>query len=182
MALDSVESGSEAAYDVILVFSLVHHFDEATNRQLVSRAARALRPGGYLVIGDALRPSAPGKGGQQAAFLDLYFALTSESGLWSFDDMRDWQVAAGQRRARRSPWCPVAHSRSRLGSGAPRRRPIASPRTSLYTGLFGVRDLLRRGTRCSTGRVRTRPEGDTLVQHPGMVRRRSSAGRSTFVT
>jgi SAM-dependent methyltransferase len=89
MALDSVESGSEAAYDVILVFSLVHHFDEATNRQLVSRAARALRPGGYLVIGDALRPSAPGKGGQQAAFLDLYFALTSESGLWSFDDMRD---------------------------------------------------------------------------------------------
>lgn len=85
----------EAAYDLILMFSLVHHFDGATNRQLVTRAARALRPGGYLVIGDALRPSAPGKGGQQAAFFDLYFALTSESGLWSLDDMRDWQVAAG---------------------------------------------------------------------------------------
>lgn len=85
----------EAAYDLILIFSLVHHFDDATNRKLVSRAARALRPGGYLVIGDALGPSAPGKGGQQAAFFDLYFALTSESGLWSFDDMRDWQVAAG---------------------------------------------------------------------------------------
>jgi len=51
--------------------------------------------GGYLVIGDALRPSFPGKGGQQGAFFDLYFALTSESGLWTFDEMRSWQVAAG---------------------------------------------------------------------------------------
>jgi SAM-dependent methyltransferase len=85
----------EGAYDLILVFSLVHHFDDATNRLLVSRAARALRPGGYLVIGDALRPSSPGKGGQQGAFFDLYFALTSESGLWTYDEMRSWQVAAG---------------------------------------------------------------------------------------
>ena len=85
----------EAAYDLIMMFSLVHHFDEATNRQLVAKAARALRPGGYLVIGDALRPSAPGKGGQQGAFFDMYFALTSESGLWTFDEMRSWQVAAG---------------------------------------------------------------------------------------
>ena len=85
----------EAAYDLILIFSLVHHFDDGTNRSLVSRAARALRPGGYLVIGDALRPSSPGKGGQQGAFFDLYFALTSESGLWTFDEMRSWQVAAG---------------------------------------------------------------------------------------
>lgn len=85
----------EGAYDLILAFSLVHHFDDATNRRLVSHAARALRPGGYLVIGDALRPSSPGKGGQQGAFFDLYFALTSESGLWTSDEMRSWQVAAG---------------------------------------------------------------------------------------
>jgi SAM-dependent methyltransferase len=85
----------DAAYDLIMGFSLVHHFDEATNRLLVAKAARALRPGGYLVIGDALRPRAPGKGGQQGAFFDLYFALTSESGLWSFDEMRSWQVEAG---------------------------------------------------------------------------------------
>jgi SAM-dependent methyltransferase len=85
----------EGAYDLILIFSLVHHFDDATNRSIVSRAARALRPGGYLVIGDALRPSSPGNGGQQGAFFDLYFAMTSESGLWTFDEMRSWQVAAG---------------------------------------------------------------------------------------
>ena len=90
-----VDDLGEAAYDLILIFSLVHHFDDATNRQLLSRAARALRPGGYLVIGDAIRPSSPGKGGQQGAFFDLYFALTSQSGLWSSDEMRDWQKAAG---------------------------------------------------------------------------------------
>lgn len=87
----------EAAYDLILIFSLVHHFDDVTNRSLVRRAARALRPGGYLVIGDALRPSSPGNGGQQGAFFDLYFAMTSESGLWTFDEMRSWQEAAGLR-------------------------------------------------------------------------------------
>ena len=85
----------DALYDLIMVFSLVHHFDDATNRLLVRSAARALRPGGYLVIGDAPRPRSPGKGGQQGAFFDLYFALTSESGLWSFDEMRSWQVDAG---------------------------------------------------------------------------------------
>jgi SAM-dependent methyltransferase len=90
-----VDDLGDSAYDLILAFSLVHHFDDATNRELVARAARALRPGGYLVIGDALRPASPAKGGQQGAFFDLYFALTSESGLWTFDEMRDWQVAAG---------------------------------------------------------------------------------------
>jgi SAM-dependent methyltransferase len=85
----------DGAYDLIMAVSLVHHFDEATNRRLVARAARALRPGGYLIIGDALRPASPGRGGQQGAFFDLYFALTSQSGLWTFDEMRSWQVEAG---------------------------------------------------------------------------------------
>jgi len=85
----------EGTFDLILVVSLVHHFDDATNRLLARKAARALRPGGYFVIGDALRPRSPGKGGQQGAFFDLYFALTSESGLWTFDEMRSWQVDAG---------------------------------------------------------------------------------------
>jgi SAM-dependent methyltransferase len=85
----------EAAFDLILMVSLVHHFDDATNRLLAQRVARALRPGGYFVIGDALRPRSPGRGGQQGAFFDLYFALTSESGLWTFDEMRSWQVDAG---------------------------------------------------------------------------------------
>lgn len=84
----------EAAYDLILVFSLVHHFDDTTNRTLVARAARALRPGGRLVIGDNARPAA-GKTDQFGAFFDLYFGLTSRSGLWAPEEMAGWQRDAG---------------------------------------------------------------------------------------
>lgn len=85
----------EERYDLVLIANLVHHFDDATNRALVCRVARALRPGGILVIGEVIRPSAPGKGGQIGALTDLYFALTSASGTWSFAEMAAWQRAAG---------------------------------------------------------------------------------------
>ena len=85
----------ESAYDLILMFSLVHHFDDATNRFLVEKAARALRPSGTLVIGEPIRPASPRRGGQMGAFYDLYFALTSRAGIWSFDEMRSWQADAG---------------------------------------------------------------------------------------
>jgi predicted O-methyltransferase YrrM len=81
----------QAAYDLVIMFSLVHHFDEATNRALVTRAADALRPGGRM-----LRPT-PGRGGQLGAFFDLYFGMTSESGTWTLTEMASWQAAAGLR-------------------------------------------------------------------------------------
>ena len=82
-------------YDLILAFSLVHHFDAETNRTLAARCARALRPGGLFVIGDQMRPESPSGASAQDLFFDLYFALTSRSGLWSSDEMADWQRAAG---------------------------------------------------------------------------------------
>ena len=82
-------------YDFILVSQLLHHFDEATNRGLVERLARALRPGGVLAILELLRHQSPGEGGQLGGLLDLYFALTSESGTWTFDEMADWTRGAG---------------------------------------------------------------------------------------
>jgi len=59
-----------------------------------------------MVIGELVRPASPGKGGQTAAFFDLYFALTSQSGLWTFDEMRSWQLDAGlvPRRPVRLPF------------------------------------------------------------------------------
>lgn len=86
--------GTEA-YDLVLVFSLVHHFDEATNRSFAARCARALRPGGIFVIGDLMRPDSPSGSSAMDLFYDLYFALISRSGLWSFDEMADWQRQAG---------------------------------------------------------------------------------------
>ncbi len=86
--------GTEA-WDVILVSSLVHHFDEATNRALAKRIARALRPGGIFVIQELYRPASPDEAGQIGALLDLYFAVTSRSGTWSFEEMAGWQREAG---------------------------------------------------------------------------------------
>lgn len=86
--------GTEAD-DLVLAFSLVHHFDDGTNRDLAVRCARALRPGGLLVIGDLMRPVSPSRARAMDLFYDLYFALTSRSGLWSFAEIADWQRAAG---------------------------------------------------------------------------------------
>jgi SAM-dependent methyltransferase len=86
--------GTEA-WDVIFTAQLVHHFDDATNREFARRVARALRPGGVFVIQEAIRPATPSEGGQNGALLDLYFALTSQSGPWSFEQMADWQRSAG---------------------------------------------------------------------------------------
>jgi len=87
-------------YDLILVANLVHHFTESQNRDLVRRCSRALRPGGRLVIGEVVRPPTPQAAGQIGALTDLYFALTSAGGTWSFAEMADWQRAAGLRPRR----------------------------------------------------------------------------------
>jgi len=73
------------------------HFDEETNRKLAARIARALKPGGVFAIVEIERPPEPGGGGQLGALMDLYFALTSESGTWSLPEIQGWQRAAGLR-------------------------------------------------------------------------------------
>lgn len=90
----------QAAYDLIFVANLVHHFDEPTNRALVGRLAGALRPGGCLVIHELIRPSSPREAGGAGALADLYFAATSQAGTWSFGEIADWQRAAGLRPRR----------------------------------------------------------------------------------
>lgn len=87
-------------YDLILIANLVHHFTESQNRDLVMRCARALRPGGRMVIGEVVRPQTPREAGQIGALTDLYFAITSAGGTWTFAEMADWQRAAGLRPRR----------------------------------------------------------------------------------
>jgi SAM-dependent methyltransferase len=82
-------------YDFILVSQFVHHFDGATNRGLLQRLARALRPGGVLALVELVKRRSPGEGGQLGGLLDLYFSLTSEAGTWSFEEMAGWQREAG---------------------------------------------------------------------------------------
>jgi 2-polyprenyl-3-methyl-5-hydroxy-6-metoxy-1,4-benzoquinol methylase len=82
-------------YDLIFIGSLVHHFDDATNRTLMKKCAAALRPGGVVAIYDAIRLD-PNRGvGQIGGLLDLFFGIISESGTWSADEMASWQRDAG---------------------------------------------------------------------------------------
>lgn len=83
------------AWDLVYVSQLLHHFDEATNREFARRVARALKPGGVFVILEMMRPRSPRDAGQVGALLDLYFALTSQSGTWSIEEMSAWQRDAG---------------------------------------------------------------------------------------
>jgi len=85
--------GTEA-WDLVFISGVVHGFDEKANRDLVRRVARALRPGGILVIQDFIRLQKPGKGGQLGALFELYFALIS-SGTWSLEEIAGWQKEAG---------------------------------------------------------------------------------------
>ncbi len=93
------ELGSET-YDLVIAAQLVHHFSEEQNRALTASIARALRPGGIYAIIEAFRPTSPKDAGQMGALLEFYFALTSQSGTWTPQEMAAWQRDAGMRPRR----------------------------------------------------------------------------------
>lgn len=84
------------AFDVVFVNQLLHHFDPETARALVARFARALRPGGVLVVQEMTGAA----GDQLGALANLYFALTSAAGTRPLSEIADWQRAAGLTPAR----------------------------------------------------------------------------------
>ena len=91
----------ERTYDAVLIAQLVHHFTDEQNRELAVRVAQALKPGGVFMIMDAIRMESGAdarKASRRAgAVLDVYFALTSNSGTWSVGEIQAWQSAAGLR-------------------------------------------------------------------------------------
>ena len=82
-------------WDLVFLSHLVHHFDRASNEALIVRAAAALRPNGVIAIHDVLRSTSPKATSQTGALLDLYFAVTSNSGTWSQDEIAGWISSAG---------------------------------------------------------------------------------------
>jgi SAM-dependent methyltransferase len=87
-------------FDVVYVANLLHHFDSSQITSLALRIADALRPGGIWVIQDGVRERRRRSARMAAAVGDLYFALTSASGFWSFAEMATWQERAGLRPMR----------------------------------------------------------------------------------
>jgi 2-polyprenyl-3-methyl-5-hydroxy-6-metoxy-1,4-benzoquinol methylase len=87
-------------YDLVFVANLLHHFAAGQIRDVITRAARALKPGGVLVVQELLAPSPEFPTGQAGALADLYFALTSAAGTLSVKDLADWQRDAGLEPSR----------------------------------------------------------------------------------
>src|SRR5262249_19998921 len=90
-----VDDLGQAAYDMVLMAQLVHHLDDTTNRDLVRRAARALRPGGLVAILEPIRNPTRSAREQLVGLLDLYFAFTSRAGTRSLNELVGWQREAG---------------------------------------------------------------------------------------
>ena len=92
------------AYDLVFLASVVHHFDEATNCDLIKRSARALRPGGVVAIWEPMRQDRTGKIRQLGGLMDLFFGFFSEAGTWSSAEVAGWFREAGLQV--RKAWSP----------------------------------------------------------------------------
>jgi len=85
----------ENRYDLILMAGLMHHFSADKNIAVSKKAERALKSGGYFVIQDWFRPETSSRMEQVGIIMDLYFNLTSTTGTWSLNELKDFQEKAG---------------------------------------------------------------------------------------
>jgi SAM-dependent methyltransferase len=114
---DVFEVGLGSDADVVSVFNLVHHLPEERDRQLCALAMAALRPGGYLVIGDSERPDPEEPVSQQGALSSLLFYAWSHSRNFHRREIAAWLEDAGfehvsVHRNPRSPWRILVMGRS----------------------------------------------------------------------
>jgi 2-polyprenyl-3-methyl-5-hydroxy-6-metoxy-1,4-benzoquinol methylase len=87
--------GSEQ-FDIILMASVAHHFTAEENLLVAQKAYKALKPGGFYTIIEILRKDEIEYGGDMlSAIGDFFFALSSTSGTWSLQEIKQWQKQAG---------------------------------------------------------------------------------------
>ncbi len=82
-------------YDLVFMAAIVHHFDDATNRELMQRIARSLKPGAIVAVWEPVRQDPSGEIRQIGGLLDLFFGFFSEAGTWSAAEVAEWFRAAG---------------------------------------------------------------------------------------
>ncbi len=98
--LFSIDWG-DSAYDLVIAGNICHLFGEAANRRLVGRLFEALRPGGKLVIVDAL-PDEQMNGPRPVALYALDLMLRTETGrVYPFSTYAGWLHAAGYEAVER---------------------------------------------------------------------------------
>jgi len=91
----------DSAYDLVIVGNICHLFGEAANQRLLGRAFEALRPGGKLVIVDAL-PDEQMNGPRPVTLYALDLILRTETGrVYPFSAYEGWLRATGYEAVER---------------------------------------------------------------------------------
>jgi 2-polyprenyl-3-methyl-5-hydroxy-6-metoxy-1,4-benzoquinol methylase len=86
----------ENKYDVILMSSLAHHFTNEQNLEVAQKVSRALKPGGFFTILEIIRRDEIKLNSNMLATIgDFFFAMSSTSGAWSLQEIKQWQKQAG---------------------------------------------------------------------------------------
>jgi SAM-dependent methyltransferase len=113
---DVFELGLGEELDVVSIFNLVHHLPQDRDRELSRMAHDALRPGGFLVIGDSARPEPGEPVSEHGAISSLLFYAWSHSRNFTPSEIRAWMQGVGfadvtTHRNERSPWRVVVVGR-----------------------------------------------------------------------
>jgi 2-polyprenyl-3-methyl-5-hydroxy-6-metoxy-1,4-benzoquinol methylase len=83
-------------YDAILLFNLIHHYDEAQNVKLLKRCATALKPGGQVAILDQIAGKLPGNVSNAVIrLIALHYFLLANGRVYSHDDIQGWCQQTG---------------------------------------------------------------------------------------
>ncbi len=87
---------------VLLLFNIVHGFTPEQNTALLRRAARALNPGGIVVVAEQVSSRAPGPAsGAVAQLLGVGYHHLVGGRIYAQADITGWLNAAGFGRVRR---------------------------------------------------------------------------------
>lgn len=89
-------------YDIVLVFNVLHNATASEAADLIARAYQALRPGGVVVIMDAVHQGDDGDLDASAGWNELFFFLISGAQAWPEPRIRGWMEEAGFTALRRA--------------------------------------------------------------------------------
>jgi predicted O-methyltransferase YrrM len=82
-------------WDFVFVSQLFHHGTAETNQTICHKIRRSLKPGGIVAVAEIVAAPDPRAGGQMNNVFDLYFASTSQSGIWPVEALQQWLTNAG---------------------------------------------------------------------------------------
>jgi ubiquinone/menaquinone biosynthesis C-methylase UbiE len=94
---DDIGSG----YDLALVSQVLHAYDEDRNRLLLRKVARALVPGGRVVVQEFFLNESRAAPAPSAVFAINMLVNTGNGRTYTWDEVEAWLVAAGFTRVRR---------------------------------------------------------------------------------